>query len=79
VRAMDKMRELVQQSASSSTQLSAAAEQMLKLSRNLLDTMDRFVIDRAALSRRHREVPASRRRSVTQESGDYEYAELQRS
>jgi len=30
---MDKMRELVQQSASSSTELSAAAEQMLKLSR----------------------------------------------
>jgi len=43
VRAMDKMRELVQQSASSSTELSAAAEQMLKLSRNLLDSMDRFV------------------------------------
>jgi len=37
---MDKMRELVQQSASSSTELSAAAEQMLKLSRNLLDSMD---------------------------------------
>ena len=79
VRAMDKMRELVQQSASSSTQLSAAAEQMLKLSRNLLDTMDRFVIDRAAQSRRHREVPASRRRAVAEESGDYEYAELTRS
>jgi len=46
VRAMDKMRELVQQSASSSTELSAAAEQMLKLSRNLLDSMDRFVLDR---------------------------------
>jgi len=45
VRAMDKMRELVQQSASSSTELSAAAEQMLKLSRNLLDSMDRFVLD----------------------------------
>jgi len=79
VRAMDKMRELVQQSASSSTQLSAAAEQMLKLSRNLLDTMDRFVIDRAAQSRRHREVPAFRRRAVAEESGDYEYAELTRS
>jgi methyl-accepting chemotaxis protein len=48
VRAMDKMRELVQQSASSSTELSAAAEQMLKLSRNLLDSMDRFVLDRSA-------------------------------
>jgi len=45
VRAMDKMRELVQQSASSSTELSAAAEQMLKLSRNLLDSMDRFVLE----------------------------------
>jgi len=40
------MRELVQQSASSSTELSAAAEQMLKLSRNLLDSMDRFALDR---------------------------------
>jgi methyl-accepting chemotaxis protein len=79
VRAMDKMRELVQQSASSSTELSAAAEQMLKLSRNLLDTMDRFVIDRAAQLRRHREAPASRRRAVAEESGDYEYAELTRS
>jgi methyl-accepting chemotaxis protein len=51
VRAMDKMRELVQQSASSSTELSAAAEQMLKLSRNLLDSMDRFVLDRGAPAR----------------------------
>jgi methyl-accepting chemotaxis protein len=51
VRAMDKMRELVQQSASSSTELSAAAEQMLKLSRNLLDSMDRFVLDRNAPAR----------------------------
>jgi methyl-accepting chemotaxis protein len=51
VRAMDKMRELVQQSASSSTELSAAAEQMLKLSRNLLDSMDKFVIQRSAASR----------------------------
>jgi methyl-accepting chemotaxis protein len=48
VRAMDKMRELVQQSASSSTELSAAAEQMLKLSRNLLDSMDRFVLEQHA-------------------------------
>ncbi|MGA2811613.1 MAG: methyl-accepting chemotaxis protein [Candidatus Acidiferrum sp.] len=51
VRAMDKMRELVQQSASSSTELSAAAEQMLKLSRNLLDSMDKFVIQRSAPAR----------------------------
>ena len=79
VRAMEKMRELVQQSASSSTQLSAAAEQMLKLSRNLLDSMDRFVIDRAAHSRHRREAPASRRRAVAEEPGDLEYAELTRS
>ncbi len=46
VRAMEKMRELVQQSASGSTELSAAAEQMLKLSRMLLESMDRFVLDR---------------------------------
>jgi len=79
VRAMDKMRELVQQSASSSTQLSAAAEQMLKLSRNLLDTMDRFVIDRAGQTRHRREGMPSRRHSSAQESGELEYAELTRS
>ncbi|HTB92803.1 MAG TPA: methyl-accepting chemotaxis protein, partial [Candidatus Sulfotelmatobacter sp.] len=80
VRAMDKMRELVQQSASSSTELSAAAEQMLKLSRNLLDTMDRFVIDRAAQSRSRREAPPSRRSAAAhRESGEFEYAELTRS
>jgi methyl-accepting chemotaxis protein len=80
VRAMDKMRELVQQSASSSTELSAAAEQMLKLSRNLLDTMDRFVIDRAAQSRSRREAPPSRRSSAaSRESGELEYAEMARS
>jgi methyl-accepting chemotaxis protein len=45
VRAMEKMRELVQQSTSSSTQLAAAAEQMTKLSRVLVESMDRFVID----------------------------------
>jgi len=80
VRAMDKMRELVQQSASSSTELSAAAEQMLKLSRNLLDTMDRFVIDRAVQARARREAPPSRRSSTaSRESGELEYAELTRS
>src|SRR5215831_1945678 len=72
VRAMDKMRELVQQSASSSTELSAAAEQMLKLSRNLLDNMDRFVIDRAAQTHPRREGSANRRPSRAQESREYE-------
>jgi methyl-accepting chemotaxis protein len=79
VRAMDKMRELVQQSASSSTELSAAAEQMLKLSRNLLDNMDRFVIDRANQSRARREGSPSRRPAASHESREYELAEVSRS
>jgi len=79
VRAMDKMRELVQQSASSSTELSAAAEQMLKLSRNLLDTMDRFVIDRATHSRYRNDAPSKRRPASARESAELEYAELSRS
>jgi methyl-accepting chemotaxis protein len=81
VRAMDKMRELVQQSASSSTELSAAAEQMLKLSRNLLDAMDRFVLDRAAQQRTRRGEQGSKRRGASQEEHDQEleYAELARS
>jgi methyl-accepting chemotaxis protein len=80
VRAMDKMRELVQQSASSSTELSAAAEQMLKLSRNLLDSMDRFVLDRANQQRpRHGESFGGKRRSESDRSHDSEYAELVRS
>ena len=83
VRAMDKMRELVQQSASSSTELSAAAEQMLKLSRNLLDSMDRFVLDRSAQNRgRHAHSEAGSSRRVHQGSSrerESEYAELVRS
>jgi methyl-accepting chemotaxis protein len=80
VRAMDKMRELVQQSASSSTELSAAAEQMLKLSRNLLDSMDRFVLDRAAQQRLRRGESAGKRRGSEEErEQEAEYAELARS
>jgi len=79
VRAMDKMRELVQQSASSSTELSAAAEQMLKLSRNLLDNMDRFVIDRSGQMRHRREGPLPRRPISSQEAREYELAEVSRS
>jgi methyl-accepting chemotaxis protein len=80
VRAMDKMRELVQQSASSSTELSAAAEQMLKLSRNLLDSMDRFALDRSVHARpRRNESPASRRSIDSSRSEEeFEYAELAR-
>jgi methyl-accepting chemotaxis protein len=78
VRAMDKMRELVQQSASSSTELSAAAEQMLKLSRNLLDSMDRFVLERANHPRPQRE-SSSRRNRDSERKQDFEYAEMSRS
>jgi len=79
VRAMDKMRELVQQSASSSTELSAAAEQMLKLSRNLLDSMDRFVLDRAVQAKAKRDYSSSRRSAEQEHSRDFEYSELVRS
>src|SRR6202171_810449 len=81
VRAMDKMRELVQQSASSSTELSAAAEQMLKLSRNLLDSMDRFVIDRANQQRPRRgeSFGGQRRGSDSGRAKELEYAEMARS
>ena len=81
VRAMDKMRELVQQSASSSTELSAAAAHMLTLSRNLLDAMDRFVLDRAAQQRTRRAEQGGKRRGASQEEHDQEleYAELARS
>ena len=42
VKAMERMRELVQSSTSGSTELAASAEQMSKMSRELLDSMDRF-------------------------------------
>src|SRR5437773_1096321 len=81
VRAMDKMRELVHQSASSSTELSAAAEQMLKLSRNLLDSMDRFVLDRANQQRPRRgeSFGSHRRGSESNRAQESEYAALVRS
>ncbi len=78
VRAMDKMRELVQQSASSSTELSAAAEQMLKLSRNLLDSMDRFVLERANHQRPQRDALPRRSRESAREQ-ELEYADIARS
>ena len=45
VRAMEKMRELIQRSTSGSTELAASADQMSKMSRTLLDSMDRFVLE----------------------------------
>jgi len=41
------MRELVQQSTSSSTELAASAEQMSKMSRQLLEEMGRFKLEEA--------------------------------
>src|ERR1022692_844106 len=48
VKAMERMRELVQQSTSGSTELAASAEQMSKMSRGLLDFIDRFTLDEAS-------------------------------
>ncbi len=45
VKAMERMRELVQQTTSGSTELAASAEQMSKMSRELLESMDRFIIE----------------------------------
>ena len=46
VRAMERMRDLVQQSTSSTTELAASSEQMSKMSRALLNGVDRFTIER---------------------------------
>jgi methyl-accepting chemotaxis protein len=50
VKAMERMRELVQQSTSGSTELAASSEQMSKMSRGLLESLDRFSLDEAARS-----------------------------
>jgi methyl-accepting chemotaxis protein len=75
VRAMEKMRELVQQSTSSSTELAATAEQMSKLSRILLESMDRFALDENSADGRRN---FARRPTSGQERGVSEYAELVR-
>ena len=45
VKAMEQMRELVGQTTSGSTELAASAEQMSKMSRGLLDSMDSFALE----------------------------------
>ena len=45
VKAMERMRELVQQTTSGSTELAASSEQMSKMSRGLLDSMDQFELE----------------------------------
>jgi len=44
VQAMERMRELVQSSTSSSTELAASSDQMSKMSQGLLDSMDGFAL-----------------------------------
>jgi methyl-accepting chemotaxis protein len=48
VKAMERMRELVQQTTSGSTELAASSEQMSKMSRSLLEAMDRFLLEGGA-------------------------------
>jgi len=48
VKAMERMRELVQQSTSGSTELAASSEQMSKMSRGLLEFIDRFSLAEAS-------------------------------
>jgi methyl-accepting chemotaxis protein len=45
VKAMERMRELVQQSTSGSTELAASSEQMSKMSRGLLESLNRFSLE----------------------------------
>jgi methyl-accepting chemotaxis protein len=47
VRAMEKMRELTQRSTSGATELAASSEQMSKMARTLLESMDRFLLESA--------------------------------
>jgi methyl-accepting chemotaxis protein len=44
VQAMERMRELLQSSTSGSTELAASSDQMSKMSRGLLESMDRFTL-----------------------------------
>jgi methyl-accepting chemotaxis protein len=50
VKAMERMRELVQSSTSGSTELAASSEQMSKMSRGLLEFLDRFALADASHS-----------------------------
>ncbi|HEX3154339.1 MAG TPA: hypothetical protein VHV32_06915, partial [Candidatus Angelobacter sp.] len=70
VRAMEKMRELVQRSSSGSTELAASAEQMSKMSRSMLEAMDRFVLENMVVRDprpgQRREEPAGRGTATSQ-------------
>ena len=57
---MERMRELVQQTTSGSTELAASAEQMSKMSRDLLDSMNRFALDERISLRQEEKGKAAR-------------------
>jgi len=57
VKAMERMRELVQQTTSGSAELAASAEQMSKMSRGLLESMDRFTLEHVEHANLRREDP----------------------
>jgi methyl-accepting chemotaxis protein len=57
VKAMERMRELVQQTTSGSAELAASAEQMSKMSRGLLESMDRFTLEQVEHTSAGREEP----------------------
>jgi hypothetical protein len=75
---MEKMREVVQQATSSSSQLAAMAEHSAKLSRRLIEAADSFVLEDEGLQRSGR--VASRRQSGEREraSADELRSELAR-
>lgn len=77
VRAMEKMREMVQQSTSSASELAAAAEQMSKLSRALLESMDRFTTEHDSHAKRQASSPRRDYRGRNGQS-ENEYSELVR-
>jgi len=58
VKAMERMRELVQQTTSGSTELAASADQMSKMSRGLLDSMDSFALENGQAANKREEPPA---------------------
>jgi len=64
VRAMERMRELVQQTTSGSTELAASAEQMSKMSRGLLESMDRFALDQSEAGGARRDDRSSGKRNA---------------
>ncbi len=68
VRAMEKMREVVQQSTSSSSQLAAMAKQTSKLSHRLIEVADLFVLEDQA---QVRSKGKAAKRPTLEEESDY--------